>query len=75
MSRRLPLKMVSGNQKDTRTPDAGEAPPPRDPRALTRPDWLALLLAGLALFLMTLVVNALASMVVSRSRSGAATEI
>jgi phosphate transport system permease protein len=35
----------------------------------------ALMAAGLALFLMTLVVNALASMVVSRSRSGAATEI
>jgi phosphate transport system permease protein len=35
----------------------------------------ALLGAGLALFFITLIVNALASIVVSRSRSGAATEI
>ena len=35
----------------------------------------ALMAAGLALFLMTLLVNALASSIVSRSRSGAATEI
>jgi phosphate transport system permease protein len=35
----------------------------------------ALMAAGLALFIMTLVVNAVASMIVSRSRSGAATEI
>jgi phosphate transport system permease protein len=35
----------------------------------------ALMAAGLALFLITLAVNAFASFVVSRSRSGAATEI
>jgi phosphate transport system permease protein len=35
----------------------------------------ALLGAGLALFVITLIVNALASIVVSRSRSGSATEI
>jgi phosphate transport system permease protein len=35
----------------------------------------ALMAAGLVLFLLTLVVNALASVVVARSRSGAATEI
>ena len=35
----------------------------------------ALMAAGLALFVMTLLVNSLASVVVSRSRSGAATEI
>lgn len=35
----------------------------------------ALMAAGLALFLLTLVVNAFASVIVSRSRSGAATEI
>ncbi|MBV9950771.1 MAG: phosphate ABC transporter permease subunit PstC [Acidimicrobiia bacterium] len=35
----------------------------------------ALMAAGLALFIMTLVVNAIASTIVSRSRSGAATEI
>lgn len=35
----------------------------------------ALMAAGLALFVATLIVNAIASMVVSRSRSGAATEI
>jgi phosphate transport system permease protein len=35
----------------------------------------ALMAAGLALFVMTLVVNALASIVVSHSRSGTATEI
>ncbi|HEX2701347.1 MAG TPA: phosphate ABC transporter permease subunit PstC [Acidimicrobiales bacterium] len=35
----------------------------------------ALMAAGLALFTVTLVVNALASIVVSRSRSGAATEL
>jgi ABC-type phosphate transport system permease subunit len=31
--------------------------------------------AGLALFVATLIVNAIASIVVSRSRSGSATEI
>ena len=35
----------------------------------------ALLAAGFVLFLMTLVVNTLAAMVVSRSRSGAGVEI
>jgi phosphate transport system permease protein len=35
----------------------------------------ALLGAGLALFVLTLIVNAIASIIVSRSRSGAATEI
>jgi len=35
----------------------------------------ALMAAGLALFVITLLVNALASVVVARSRSGAATEI
>jgi phosphate transport system permease protein len=35
----------------------------------------ALMAAGLVLFVSTLVVNAIASMVVARSRSGAATEI
>jgi phosphate transport system permease protein len=35
----------------------------------------AMMAAGLALFVMTLVVNAFASVIVSRSRSGAATEI
>jgi phosphate transport system permease protein len=35
----------------------------------------ALMAAGLVLFVMTLVVNAFASVIVSRSRSGAATEI
>lgn len=35
----------------------------------------ALMAAGLALFVVTLLVNALASMIVSRSRSGSATEI
>lgn len=35
----------------------------------------ALMAAGLTLFLLTLVVNAFASVIVSRSRSGAATEI
>jgi phosphate transport system permease protein len=35
----------------------------------------ALMAAGLALFIITLIVNALASVVVSRSRSGSATEI
>lgn len=35
----------------------------------------ALLAAGLVLFLITLIINSLASIVVSRSRSGAATEI
>ena len=35
----------------------------------------ALMAAGLTLFVITLVVNALASIVVARSRSGAATEI
>jgi phosphate transport system permease protein len=35
----------------------------------------ALLAAGLALFVLTLIVNAFASIVVNRSRSGAATEI
>lgn len=35
----------------------------------------ALLAAGLALFVLTLIVNAIASVIVSRSRSGVATEI
>ncbi len=35
----------------------------------------ALMAAGLVLFLMTLIINALASVIVSRSRSGALTEI
>lgn len=35
----------------------------------------ALMAAGLVLFLLTLVINALASIVVARSRSGAATEV
>ena len=35
----------------------------------------ALMAAGLTLFVITLIVNALASIVVARSRSGAATEI
>jgi phosphate transport system permease protein len=35
----------------------------------------ALMAAGLTLFVITLVVNALASIVVARSRSGASTEI
>jgi phosphate transport system permease protein len=35
----------------------------------------ALMAAGLALFTITLVVNAIASVIVARSRSGAATEI
>lgn len=35
----------------------------------------ALMAAGLVLFMVTLIVNAIASMVVSRSRSGSATEI
>ncbi|MEJ7583539.1 MAG: phosphate ABC transporter permease subunit PstC [Acidimicrobiales bacterium] len=35
----------------------------------------ALMAAGLALFVLTLIVNAIASVIVSRSRSGAATEI
>ena len=35
----------------------------------------ALMAAGLALFILTLVVNAIASLIVARSRSGAATEI
>jgi phosphate transport system permease protein len=35
----------------------------------------ALMAAGLALFVLTLIVNTLASIIVSRSRSGAATEI
>jgi phosphate transport system permease protein len=35
----------------------------------------ALMAAGLTLFVMTLAVNAVASVIVSRSRSGASTEI
>jgi phosphate transport system permease protein len=35
----------------------------------------ALMAAGLTLFVVTLIVNAFAALIVSRSRSGAATEI
>lgn len=61
MSRRPPLKLVTGNQTDAKTPDTGEPSPPRDPRALTRPDWVALLLVALALVVAPLLAGSFAS--------------